>query len=290
MSIQTAFFVWILILACVASNSAVALDDTSVVPDACRPLKIECYGGDRDNFRDPDPFGSEITIHQFRIDGLAVDEQKPGPFQGKLAIGEGSNDFTRLRHYHENQLEVPNNAWLHQRLLERVSFASGSVVKGDILPINGALYVVERCQQSEFQSDMANITLARMPRDKWPDGILCDEFAYALTTGGSIWTATIGFVARGQIHVEWDENKHDYQLKVSSQIGTSPTTGRTVEEIFAARPGVPFALEAAGQISHFQIVSVVAPNPESHIPGWVELRRVWPAIPPFGVPSPAPVE
>jgi len=50
---------------------------------------------------------------------------------------------------------------------------------------------------------------------------------------------------------------------------------------------LPFALAAAYQIYHFQVVSVVRPELDSHIPGWVELRRVWPAIPAFGVPGAA---
>ena len=287
MRIDNAFLVGIVMSASVCSNIAVACDEESVVPEECRPLKIECYGGDRDNFRDPDPFGSEITIRQFRIDGRAAEKQKPGPFQGHVCFYKGHRFFTDVTSYYDIRLEVPDNAWLQQRMLERVSFSSGPIVRGDIMPINGTLYIVDRCKQSEFGIHFANIALVRLQRDKWPEAIQCDEYAYAITSGGHL--SVPGHEESSNLEVKWDEVNAEYQLIVGSFVvqPSGPALKFRQVAIRQARPGVQFALAGDEEIHHFQVVSVVPPKPESHIPGWVELRRVWPAIQPFGMPSSA---
>jgi hypothetical protein len=281
---STSLRLWLFYGVLCLCQSAVADDVT--VPEACRPAKIVCWAGDPDGLEPPSgPSPNAVSIHHFLIEGLAVPEQAPGPFQGSVEFYERNNDFSNLRLYHQNRLNIPDNPWLQQRMYERTGLRSGPLIKGDIIPISGTLYEVIHCAKSDAQFGSAEITLTRLPLDRWPDDVVCDDYAYAITPGGFITVPSRSIGPKGKVYVSWRDQQSDFELKTMHEIQISSSATKFHTETFNASSGVAFPLGVGGEVYHFKVVHVVNPNPESHIPGWVEVRRVWPKIEPFGVPA-----
>lgn len=53
------------------------------------------------------------------------------------------------------------------------------------------------------------------------------------------------------------------------------------EANIVAKEGMNFPVVTHTQVYNFNVTSIVLPDAARHIPGWVELRRVWPEIVPF---------
>jgi len=118
----------------------------------------------------------------------------------------------------------------------------------------------------------ADLFLRKVPHDRWPQGLTLDPYAYAITNGGCL-TVPRALVGGASVKVNFDPEQRQFDL--TCVIGYR---GPTMQK----------AVAKAGELLNFgnvylRIVTVVPPNAEQHISGWVEFRYLWPEIVPYGV-------
>ena len=181
----------------------------------------------------------------------------------------------------------PENRWLSQRLLESILQYSGPVAQGDFMPLFGCLYEVDSFTEPEDGGTGAGIYLRRMDADEWPDGIKLDPFAYAVLNGGGLDLPSS--VPKGDVrNLSFDEKKNQFHVTVIQEYikPARDALSREVawtEKVVAIKPEGLLTMRVGGRFVHFRVISVVPPDKDKHIPGWVEFRQLWPTVRPFGI-------
>ena len=191
----------------------------------------------------------------------------------------------------------PANNWLRQRAIEKCIVESGPFYKDDLIPVFGKLYRATRLDTNLFDDlQGASIVLTKIDPTEWPVGVTLDPYAYAVTPGGALsihCTPSLKKrVITPSIRLTYNERLNSYSLKVvhdrvtmiSPILGSISDDGRTWRQ-----DDVP--VQANGRIGmivgrdyqRFRIVSIVHPDRDKHLPGWVEFRRIWPQITPYGI-------
>ena len=190
----------------------------------------------------------------------------------------------------------PANSWLRQRAIEKCREETGPFYKDDIVPVFGALYRVTRID-SELPDDPqgASIHLSKMGRAEWPAGVTLDPFAYAITPGGSLSIpharklTTLFFTP--SLKLKYDDTSKSFSLTIFHDLrdrnapiyGTSMFDGKAWrEDDVPIENNSRFGITVGREHQSFRVVSIVPPNRDKHIPGWVEVRRIWPRVTPFG--------
>ncbi len=178
-----------------------------------------------------------------------------------------------------NVVSFSNHSWLRQRQLDGCGNSIGPFYRKEIIPICGALYRVANIQPSD---EGAYVALDKLAKSEWPAGISLDPFAYAITPGSAIGMRNVCRTA--PIAVTYDSSAKHFTLKLSSD---------TLQLYHPERPQfetvdlvvdslITFQIMVGNEPVSFRVVSIVPPNPDKHIPGWVEVRRIWPRVTPFG--------
>lgn len=190
----------------------------------------------------------------------------------------------------------PANDWLRQRAIEMCREETGPFYKDDIVPVFGALYRATRID-SNLNDDPhgASIHLSKLGNAEWPAGVTLDPFAYAITTGGSLSLASTSPLEKRSftpsLKLKYDDTSKSFSLTVvhyrvdmTSQInGKSGVDGRGWREEDVPVENDSSIRVTVGSVYHnFRVVSIVPPDRDKHIPGWVEVRRIWPRVIPFG--------
>ena len=172
-----------------------------------------------------------------------------------------------------DSVHFPRSSWYAQRLMEREQEQHGPFQNGDIIPMFGSLY---RAEWYQPKGDAGDLILSRIEKENWPEGIILDPFARPVLTNGCLRFPS------AQIRCLFDEKNRRFRLLVPSW-KYLPKTGNALEtteiDVVVGKV-VTVPIDAGG---HFKVISVVLPDDQIRIPGWVELRRVWPNIVPFGV-------
>lgn len=289
---------------------------TDPVPKQCTPDSIDCtfYRGD----------GIEIgpafkTIRYFQFDGEDADwdpfddTRLPGAdspparynlpgrkFCGSVwirvqrdhSIKERNPGFTYRSRNGGKGEPFPDDQWIAQRLLEATDLRTGPIINDDVIPVFGSLYKVVRCVRATGSPD-ADISLQKMPAMDWPADIELDPYGYPITPGGYIIlpgsryrVSPYGNVVR----VVFVPEEQQYHLVIGHEVEGREQKLEVREANIVATKGLNFPVVTHTQIYNFKVTSVVLPDPVRHIPGWVELRRIWPQIIPFPSTSEAKTE
>ncbi|MBC8290442.1 MAG: hypothetical protein H8E37_09005 [Planctomycetes bacterium] len=184
-------------------------------------------------------------------------------------------------------VKFPENRWLSQRLLEAIIQYSGPVAKGDFIPLFGCLYEVTGFSEEGNGGFGTGIELRKMDAIEWPDGIKLDPFAYAVLNGGHLDLRSS--VPKVDIRdLSFDEKKNQFHVTVFQEYikPARDALSREVawtEKVVTIKSGMLLVMTVGGRRVHFRVVSVVPPDKDKHIPGWVEFRQLWPTVRPFGV-------
>ena len=205
----------------------------------------------------------------------------------------------RSRHYRrpvrplsKGTLKGPANQWLIQRYLEATSTHYGPVEVHDIIPVFGTLYRVDGIRKDDNGGMGALLTLRKLASDEWPEGIEVDPYAYQVTNGGHLDVHGLLPLVEFQ-DVSYDVSKAKYQVTVTQPL--------VLAQQFANRREVSWSevtvdIESGSLLSiqcgcmvYIRVTNVVAPNSRKNIPGWVEFRRLWPTVRPFGIAEIVPV-
>ncbi|MFY9252945.1 MAG: hypothetical protein WAO83_05800 [Fuerstiella sp.] len=269
------------------------------VPDRWLPGTIYCEY-DREDGLPPnrnqwDPFFVEGVAAAWQpeiskpdpVQKISPDLLPPKVFRGTVQITVNRNYFgpTASMQYASGRLRSSESRWEGQRLVEMTDLRSGPVTKDDLMPVFGWLLKVTRCHPGG--GDTADVTLQRLPRDAWPDGVTLDPYAYAVTTGGTLTIPAASISKNGTLglpmSVEFNPIDKVFLLRVAHEL-VAEEDGSLTQEIrqIEATPALRFPVMRASGTLYFQVISVVAPDPDRRITGWVEIRRMWPAIEPFG--------
>lgn len=178
------------------------------------------------------------------------------------------NRKTRQVNVRTGTVRYPRNRWLAQRVAEMVTFSTGPLTEGQLVPIFGTIYTVSRIQPEGRSNRGARIVLAKTPRHLWPGKVKIDAFAYAITDGGSIsLSSTLRY------RVNYDAVKQCFQLiRDGERLNRTGTLDVKERMVIDAGAGI-----------QYQVIAVVTPDSQAKVPGWIEFRRLWPEVVPFGV-------
>jgi len=283
------------------------LSATDPVPKQCTPDRIHCafYRGD----------GIEVgpafeVIKYFQFDGKDADLDPfddtwlrgtdPPParynFPGRNFYGSVWISVQRDHSIEErdpgyvyrsrNGRKVepfPDDQWIAQRLLEATDQRTGPILTDDVIPVFGSLYKVVRCVKAKGSAD-ADISLQKLPAKDWPAGIQLDPYGYHITSGGYILLpgsrdrpGPDGNVVR----IVFDPEKKEFHLIIENEAVGREQKLEVRKANIVAKEGINFPVVTYTQVYNFRVTSIVLPDAARHIPGWVEIRRVWPQIVPF---------
>lgn len=214
---------------------------------------------------------NSVTVVATLVDG-------PSAAQPKARIG-----FARKRtsgvgtEYH-----LPKNQWLAQRAVERISSNPGPMQEEDIIPVYQWLYRVNRLRV-EADRHGVGLTLSRVERNDWPPGITLDPYAHAVAEGGSLDVPFAFPNGPPAVQSKYDPSTGKWELRVSHETRQPDLSPMRRDELIVADVGVSFTVSTMTDTIPLRVVSVVNPDSEHGIRGWVELRRIMPEIVPFGV-------
>ena len=180
-----------------------------------------------------------------------------------------------------DKLVYPENQWLSQRIYENISVHSGTLKEGDLVPLFGWLYEIDSFTVPPLAFEGVDIILKKTRISQWPDRIALDPYAYPVVNEGIIHLAPGG--VRVTITVQFQKESEQYELKVIRAYRKTDNSGfvRHEDKVLVKRGTLINVKNVWGL--QFKVVSVVPPNTKNKIPGWVELRRVWPSIKPYGI-------
>lgn len=216
--------------------------------------------------------------------GYAELANDPGPdglgATARFIMGASGSKVIRIE---GNIVHTSENQWLTQRFLEGVRGKFTLVHEQDLIPLFGTLYRVVRIRPRN-DARPTEIHLQRVSEDQWPPGVQLDPYAYTISDAGELWS---GF----GVHNEWlvtckyDSAQKRFVLSIPKYEydPRNGAVGRRLSEENTAVAGELLMIRCATDIIRFRVVSVVLPDPEHHIPGWVELRKLWPKIVPYGI-------
>lgn len=187
----------------------------------------------------------------------------------------------------------PANDWLRQRFIENNGQVTGPLHKDDIVPMCAALYRVTTLGSNRPNDPVGSrIVLTKMGQAEWPAGITLDPFAYAITTGGKL---SLPKVSQNHINPsltpKYDEKSKSFSVTVfhvrydqSFQLGGKSSLDGQVwrQDDLVIQKNSKMTVAVGSEYHTFRVVSIVPPDRDKHLPGWVEFRRVWPRITPFG--------
>lgn len=181
----------------------------------------------------------------------------------------------------------PQNQWLAQRQFEAVNVATGPLSITHKIPLFGSLYSVTTITPRPVCSG-AKIKLRRVEKVDWPEGISIDPFAYAVTNGGALRMGRHG--GGISISAEYSEAEKKFKMTVTAKGWNSKFVGQPdYREWRFVDKDDRLSSKLAPQ-TQFRVIRIVPPDPENpdpkkRVPGWVELRQVWPLLIPFGTES-----
>jgi len=183
-----------------------------------------------------------------------------------------------------NTVEYPENSWFRQRLHESVQLVSGPVDKGSVVPMFGALYTVAMIEDDKRGGHGVSMKLQRLPHKEYRGEVRLDPYAYAITNGG--WIDIPSTLVQPEILVAFDGRERCFLTIRGEHTGISQGKGRwtthnTTQKVLAIVNKL--IIVRLGQASVlFRVVSIVYPDEKARLTGWIEVRRVWPSLVPFG--------
>ncbi|MBC8289646.1 MAG: hypothetical protein H8E37_04945 [Planctomycetes bacterium] len=184
-----------------------------------------------------------------------------------------------------DRISFPANSWLRQRMVEAVVEHSGPVQKGDLIPLFGCLYSVHRITREEGGGTGREITLLKVDKKNYPSGMSLSEYGYAAVDGGGLDLPTGS--PRADLLVRWDPKRRVFLLNLlkSYAVTNLPPRDRVFditvgwrEEQMTAKKDSLVVLKTPGKDVYLRIVNIVMPSKDDRIPGWVEVRQIWPKL------------
>lgn len=228
---------------------------------------MEIYRGATKKFDGGDMFSGE---------GFSI--YKPDPPIGKRRQLAGKFDY-KIANNSRAAAKKSNNQWIRQRVFESVTTSTGELTIGSKLPMFGWLYEVTDIDINETDPQGARFKLEKIPREHWPKGMTLDPYAYPILNGGSIVTNAVKV---GSISVRFDESRtcnlryHQEEFQYSEGIFISKEVKVVPKQNDVLKTsGIRFGREC-------KVVSIVPPDSETNVVGWVEVREIWPELVPFG--------
>ena len=197
-------------------------------------------------------------------------------------------DSPRSRYFRSNidPVQLSTNQWVVQRYFENVRRLSGPLIEGDCVPMLGHLYRVSSIASPATSIKGAQLELTKIPREQWDDDFSLDPYSYAVTDGGSLELP--GWSASRRLDLAYDVTAKHYEASITQEyLGPDRKPARSVKQI-TLEPGKADSIVMTRWI-RFRVVSIVPPEPAKNIPGWVELRMMWPTIKPYGFDESLPV-
>ena len=211
-------------------------------------------------------------------EGLNVYGPDGQPIAARIQFQAASN--TVFSRQVDGVLHEPMNQLLAQKRLENVRDEYGPIRKGELIPQFGWLYHVENLNNN--RGGGSNLSLTKVKAEKWPAGISLDPYAYAITDGGYL-NLNVAFLGKPSVTAKYDRNKNTWRLKLSHEERQTDMQYKRREEELDAKTGQLVTVKTGTDVHRFKIVSIVIPDPKNNIPGWVELRKLWPKIIPYGI-------
>lgn len=181
-------------------------------------------------------------------------------------------------------VEYPTNSWFAQQLHESIRIISGPVDKGKVVPMFGTLYKVATIEDDERGGYGVAMKLQKLARHERPRSAKLDPYAYAIMHGG--WLDIPSTLNQPEILVNFESPELCVLTVRGEHVGISQGKGRwsahsTTKKV-VAKVGKPVVVPLGQANVLFRVVSIAYPNEKSQLTGWVEVRRVWPSLVPFG--------
>ena len=275
--IRSSSIVSLLLILCVLCG----VGETQVAPQQCNPdllplqpesVSIEAieeeYGGQPST-----KWGGWLLVSGGRVD--VPEGQTP-----TATVRFESRRSTVFIREVDGVLHWPRNQWEAQRRMERVEDHYGPIRKGDMIPQFGWLYHVENMNYEGTRG--AFLRLKKVDAAKWPLGITLDPYAYTITDGGYL-NLNVAFLGKPSVSAKYDKDKKQWRLQLSHEERQTNMQYKRREEELEAKTSQLVTVKTGTDVHRFKIVSVVLPDPKNNIPGWIELRKLWPKIIPFGI-------
>ena len=276
--------VMVLVLIIVAESLVSVQADEPDAMDRFQPPRIEISHGPGGELRnDPCEIVPEYTGY-----GFCETSSRENEFCASFTMGmEPLYGRVPQSPLQSGGLEYPKHDWLKQRMIERYGLRVGPLYRDDLVPVCGALYRSTQVDLKTGGDDPqgARIILDKIPRSEWPAGISLDPYAYVITPGGSlnIWNVS----QTTPVKLSYDASSKTFSMKITHdavQIYNPERNQSRSEDVVVDESSVShwFRVGVGNEQLLFRIVSVVPPNPEQHLPGWIEIRRIWPRVTPYG--------
>ena len=286
------------------------------VPKQCTPDRIHCafYRGDGievgpafeviqyfqfdgedadwDPFDDTQPLNTDSRPARYNLPGRNFYGSVWIRVQRNHSIEERNPGYVYRSRNGRKVEPFPDDQWIAQRLLEATDLRTGPIMTNDVIPVFGSLYKVVRCVKPTGSAD-ADISLQKLPAKDWPASIQLDPYGYPITSGGYIVLPGSRYRVRpygNVVRVIFVPEEQQYHLIIGHEAVGREQKLEVREANIVAKEGMQFPVVTHTQVYNFKVTSIVLPDPARQIPGWVELRRVWPEIIPFPSTSEAKTE
>lgn len=221
---------------------------------------------------EPSPAGK---LSAFFGEAFLVDRRE-SPLRARLSLWPRRKANTRI-YKNSGKVVYPRNQWLTQRYIEMVGLTFGVVEEGTVIPVFGCLYEVLGVDGND--PDYTRVRLMKADPDSELNARL-DPYGYAIPNGGSL--DITGQTDAKEIRVHYDATSGAFELTVSREYKGADLRYQYSTTSTGARKGDTIELRPDEAV-FFRITDIVKPDAERGVSGWVEFRRLWPTIRPFGI-------